>query len=104
MVCIVVLISRGLSIQVLTHYVVERDGQGFGELVCVYVLHWFLYATEGTLYPSPNYFRSPSNNCTCTRSIGGPFVRITDQIRVKFPMKGSPWVPDEAKTRFYSED
>jgi len=79
-VCILVLISstvRPSEFSLILSWSEER-GEAL-ESLYVYVLRWFLYTTEATLYLSLRCSYTSPNNCTCTRSMGGPLVRIIDQ-------------------------
>ena len=83
MVCMLVLVSvmvRPSAFSPVLSWSEER-GEAMKSLY-VYVLRWFLYTTEATLYLSFLHFCSSPNNCTCTRSICGPLVRIIDQNKV----------------------
>ena len=65
----------------------ERSGEALGVCMCMYCTGSCIQ-TGGALYLSFRYFYSSSNNCTCTRSMGGPFVRIIDQKEQR-DLKGS---------------
>ena len=67
---------RGPSVRVLIHLLWNEEmGEAMGRGLCV-LLRWFLYLTEDTLYSFLHDFCSSSNDCSCTRNIGGPLALI----------------------------